>query len=109
MWGNPASSEGETTPLPSGTSCDKYHFRFCESTFAGEMETTIGVDFYLSEIDVNGKKIKVCVWCLCVCVMCVRVWEVCRQAVVGHGKPCLSLFMKKFSLNLGFNELSCNI
>ena len=23
------------------------------------METTIGVDFYLSEIDVNGKKIKV--------------------------------------------------
>ena len=25
----------------------------------GEMETTIGVDFYLSEIDVNGKKIKV--------------------------------------------------
>ena len=24
-----------------------------------DMETTIGVDFYLSEIDVNGKKIKV--------------------------------------------------
>ena len=25
----------------------------------GEMESTIGVDFYLSEIDVDGKKIKV--------------------------------------------------
>ena len=25
----------------------------------GEMETTIGVDFYLTEIDVSGKKIKV--------------------------------------------------
>lgn len=36
--------------------------RFCESTFVGEMETTIGVDFYLSEIDVKGKKIKVKIW-----------------------------------------------
>jgi len=33
--------------------------RFCEGNFVGEMETTIGVDFYLSEIDVSGKKIKV--------------------------------------------------
>ncbi len=33
--------------------------RFCEKSFVGEMETTIGVDFYLSEVDVNGKKIKV--------------------------------------------------
>ena len=29
-----------------------------------DMETTIGVDFYLSEIDVNGKKIKVCTYVL---------------------------------------------
>ena len=36
-------------------------FRFCEKNFVGEMETTIGVDFYLSEIDVNGKKIKVAI------------------------------------------------
>lgn len=36
--------------------------RFCEATFVGEMETTIGVDFYLSEIDVKGKKIKVKIW-----------------------------------------------
>ena len=35
--------------------------RFCEDNFVGEMETTIGVDFYLSEIIVNGKKIKVSV------------------------------------------------
>ena len=34
-------------------------FRFCEGNFVGEMESTIGVDFYLSEIDVDGKKIKV--------------------------------------------------
>lgn len=33
--------------------------RFCEGTYVADMETTIGVDFYLSEIDVNGKKIKV--------------------------------------------------
>ena len=33
--------------------------RFCEGNFVGEMESTIGVDFYLSEIDVDGKKIKV--------------------------------------------------
>ena len=35
--------------------------RFCEGSYVADMETTIGVDFYLSEIDVNGKKIKVCV------------------------------------------------
>ena len=33
--------------------------RFCEGTYTHDMDTTIGVDFYLSEIDVNGKKIKV--------------------------------------------------
>ena len=33
--------------------------RFCEGSYVADMETTIGVDFYLSEIDVNGKKIKV--------------------------------------------------
>ena len=33
--------------------------RFCEGTFVADMESTIGVDFYLSEIDVCGKKIKV--------------------------------------------------
>ena len=33
--------------------------RFCEGTFVADMESTIGVDFYLSEIAVNGKKIKV--------------------------------------------------
>ena len=33
--------------------------RFCEGTYAQDMDTTIGVDFYLSEIDVNGKKVKV--------------------------------------------------
>ena len=33
--------------------------RFCEDNFVGEMESTIGVDFYLNEIDVDGKKIKV--------------------------------------------------
>ena len=45
------------------------------------MESTIGVDFYLSEIDVKGKKIKVgeqlgvCV-CVCVCeCVCVCVCE----------------------------------
>ena len=36
-----------------------YFYRFCEGNFVSEMETTIGVDFYLSEIDVDGKKIKV--------------------------------------------------
>ncbi len=36
-----------------------YMYRFCEGNFVGEMESTIGVDFYLSEIDVDGKKIKV--------------------------------------------------
>ena len=60
--GNPASSEGET-PLTCHTHFTQQYLvlcvRFCEATFAGEMETTIGVDFYLSEIDVNGKKIKV--------------------------------------------------
>ena len=33
--------------------------RFCEGSYVADMETTIGVDFYLSEIDVSGKKIKV--------------------------------------------------
>ena len=33
--------------------------RFCEDTYVADMETTIGVDFYLSEIDIDGKKIKV--------------------------------------------------
>ena len=33
--------------------------RFCEGTFVADMESTIGVDFYLSEIECNGKKIKV--------------------------------------------------
>ena len=33
--------------------------RFCEDNFVSEMETTIGVDFYLSEINLDGKKIKV--------------------------------------------------
>ena len=33
--------------------------RFCEGTYTHDMDTTIGVDFYLSEIDVSGKKIKV--------------------------------------------------
>ena len=33
--------------------------RFCEGTFVADMESTIGVDFYLSEIAVDGKKIKV--------------------------------------------------
>jgi Ras-related protein Rab-8A len=36
--------------------------RFCEGSYVADMETTIGVDFYLSEIDVNGKKIKVKIW-----------------------------------------------
>ena len=36
-----------------------HFYRFCEGNFVGEMESTIGVDFYLSEIDVDGKKIKV--------------------------------------------------
>ena len=39
---------------------DVTFYRFCEGNFVGEMESTIGVDFYLSEIDVDGKKIKVC-------------------------------------------------
>ncbi len=46
--------------------------RFCEGTFVADMESTIGVDFYLSEIDVSGKKIKVSSRlsvCLCVCVL----------------------------------------
>lgn len=34
--------------------------RFCENNFVSEMETTIGVDFYLSEINLDGKRIKVC-------------------------------------------------
>ncbi len=34
-------------------------YRFCENNFVSEMETTIGVDFYLSDINLNGKKIKV--------------------------------------------------
>lgn len=33
--------------------------RFCEGAYTTDMDTTIGVDFYLSEIDVNGKKVKV--------------------------------------------------
>ena len=33
--------------------------RFCEGGYTQDMDTTIGVDFYLSEIEVNGKKIKV--------------------------------------------------
>ena len=33
--------------------------RFCEGSYVANMETTVGVDFYLSEIDINGKKIKV--------------------------------------------------
>ena len=33
--------------------------RFCEGTYTTGMDTTIGVDFYLSDIDVKGKKIKV--------------------------------------------------
>ena len=33
--------------------------RFCEGSYVADMETTIGVDFYLSEIDISGKKIKV--------------------------------------------------
>jgi small GTP-binding protein len=36
--------------------------RFCEGSYANDMDTTIGVDFYLSEIEVNGKKIKVKIW-----------------------------------------------
>jgi small GTP-binding protein len=36
--------------------------RFCEGSYVADMETTVGVDFYLSEIDVNGKKIKVKIW-----------------------------------------------
>ena len=51
--------------------------RFCEGSYAQDMDTTIGVDFYLSEIEVDGKKIKVCIdryidrdavngWCVCV-------------------------------------------
>ncbi len=51
--------------------------RFCEGNFVTEMETTIGVDFYLSEIDVNGKKIKVhsshCFRCVDAHVVCVCV------------------------------------
>ena len=35
--------------------------RFCEGSYAQDMDTTIGVDFYLSEIEVDGKKIKVCI------------------------------------------------
>ncbi len=33
--------------------------RFCEGGYTQDMDTTIGVDFYLSEIEVDGKKIKV--------------------------------------------------
>ncbi|CAI8008888.1 Ras-related protein Rab-1A [Geodia barretti] len=36
--------------------------RFCEGSYVANMETTVGVDFYLSEIDINGKKIKVKIW-----------------------------------------------
>eukprot|EP00731_Ephydatia_muelleri_P032102 Em0023g609a len=36
--------------------------RFCEGSFVADMETTIGVDFYISELDLNGKKIKVKIW-----------------------------------------------
>ena len=32
--------------------------RFCEDSFVADMESTIGVDFYLSELDISGKKIK---------------------------------------------------
>ena len=35
--------------------------RFCEGTYLPDTDTTIGVDFYLKDIDVKGKKIKVCV------------------------------------------------
>ena len=52
--------DGIYIPLDLGLSSEDFHvLRFCEDNFVGEMESTIGVDFYLNEIDVDGKKIKV--------------------------------------------------
>ena len=44
--------------------------RFCEGSFVADMETTIGVDFYISELDLNGKKIKVgeVIYTQCTCI-----------------------------------------
>lgn len=52
--------------------------RFCEGTYTTGMDTTIGVDFYLSDIDVKGKKIKVrLAWAIMInVIMVVMPWWV---------------------------------
>ena len=36
--------------------------KFCEDSFTNVHQTTIGIDFKIKSIDINGKKLKLQIW-----------------------------------------------
>jgi small GTP-binding protein len=56
----------------SGVGKSSILLRFTDDSFATDQPATIGVDFKVKSIDVDGKKVKLTIWdtagvCVCVC------------------------------------------
>ena len=92
----------------SGVGKSSILLRFTDDSFAADQPATIGVDFKVKSIDVDGKKVKLTIWdtagvcvyvcvcvracscvcvrkrvCVCVCV-CVCIWRYTCMCVYGQ-------------------------